>query len=306
MNPSYITQVLALPSSPDGALFCTLISSNNNTHDRASVLYIHGFTDYFFQYAMGNRFNQEGYDFYAIDLKRHGRSLTKEQKPNFCASISDFFEDIDAGIQAISALNNTTIYLLGHSNGGLVCSHYMAKGKERYKIKALLLNAPFFNFPLGNFLNTLSYWTAKIVSSIAPNASLRKGVTSVYPKSIHKEYYGEWEFDFNKKPLEGFPIYFSWVKAIIEAQKALSSLSIKVPVLVLYSSRSAKPKKYSPKVKQADIILDVEDIKRIAPRIKATISMVEIPNAMHDVFLSEKQVREYAYGETFAWLLKHK
>lgn len=305
MNPSYTTQVLALPSSPDGALFCTLISSNNNTRNRKSVLYIHGFTDYFFQYAMGDRFNQEGYDFYAIDLKRHGRSLTKEQKPNFCASISDFFEDIDAGIQTIYGLNNTTIYLLGHSNGGLVCSHYMAKGKERQKIKALLLNAPFFNFPLGNFLNMLSYWTAKIVSSIAPNASLRKGVTSVYPKSIHKEYYGEWEFDFNKKPLEGFPIYFSWVKAIIEAQKALSSLSIKVPVLVLYSNQSAKPKEYSPKVKQADIILDVEDIKRIVPSIKATISMVEIPNAMHDVFLSEKAVREYAYGETFAWLLTH-
>ncbi len=36
-----------------------------------AVLYIHGFIDYFFQTEMAEQFNQHGYDFYALDLRKY-------------------------------------------------------------------------------------------------------------------------------------------------------------------------------------------------------------------------------------------
>ena len=61
---------------------------------RGAVLYVHGFADYFFQRHMAERFAAEGYAFYALDLRKHGRSLRPHQHPNFCKSVTEYYADI--------------------------------------------------------------------------------------------------------------------------------------------------------------------------------------------------------------------
>ncbi|GAA3180448.1 hypothetical protein GCM10020255_074200 [Rhodococcus baikonurensis] len=44
---------------------------------RRAVLYVHGFTDYFFQKHLAEHFAEQGYAFFALDLRKCGRSSSR-------------------------------------------------------------------------------------------------------------------------------------------------------------------------------------------------------------------------------------
>ena len=47
---------------------------------KTAVLYVHGFNDYFFQKEMGDLFVDSCFNFYAVDLRKYGRSYLKDQR----------------------------------------------------------------------------------------------------------------------------------------------------------------------------------------------------------------------------------
>src|SRR5258706_6979078 len=119
--PGFEALELEFPDDYDGPVVATLVRLPTVNAPRGAVLYIHGFSDYFFQRHMAERFALEGYAFYALDLRKHGRSLRGRQHPNFCKSIAEYYEDLDRAIETIGA----PVLLAGHSTGGLGCSvHY--------------------------------------------------------------------------------------------------------------------------------------------------------------------------------------
>src|SRR3954471_14182339 len=87
----------------DGAVHATLVRLPAGEAPRGAVLYVHGFADYFFQRHMAERFAAEGYAFYAIDLRKHGRSILPHQHANFCKSIAEHYADISAALDVIDA-----------------------------------------------------------------------------------------------------------------------------------------------------------------------------------------------------------
>jgi len=52
----------------------------------------------------------------------------------------------------------------------------------------------------------------------------------------------------------------------------------------------------------ADIILDVKTMRRMAAMIGSQVTIYEIENAKHDIFLSKQSVREEAFNLMFRWL----
>ena len=50
------------------------------------------------------------------------------------------------------------------------------------------------------------------------------------------------------------------------------------------------------------IVLNVEDMKRVGPKLGRDVTMREIPNGVHDLFLSPAPARDQALGATLAWL----
>src|SRR5689334_5010384 len=78
---------LPFPDDYDGPVVATLVRLPVAAAPKGAVLYVHGFIDYFFQRHMAERFAAEGYAFYALDLRKHGRSLRSHQHSNFCKSI---------------------------------------------------------------------------------------------------------------------------------------------------------------------------------------------------------------------------
>ena len=244
---------------------------------------------------MCEKFHEHGFDFYAVDLRKYGRSLLPHQKPNY-------YEEITAFIKAIESNSSDDIYLLGHSTGGLIASCYMNYGEKRNDIKALVLNAPFLDMRESCLVTMMRYHFAKLGSAIKKDGKKDNAISSVYGESLHKDYYGEWDFNLAWKPIDGFPAYFKWFIAIVDAQRSLKGSHITVPVLLLHSSKSFKSKKYSPEVQQADVVLDIEDMKRIGPNLGNKVQLISIDNGQHDLFLSTKKVRERAFEEMFSWL----
>ncbi len=304
MSESFDDVVLNLPDDYEGKVIATLIISKQNISEHLSVLYVHGFFDYFFHPHLAELFLQHKINFFALDLRKCGRSLLSHQHSNYCKDISEYFEEIDEAIEIIRNNNNSKIILLGHSLGGLICSAYLNNGKNRDSISALVLNSPFFDFNEPSIIKAVIPFLGKVISTYFPYAKIRDHSLPVYAKSLHKEYYGEWGFNPEWKPLEeGYPIYFSWLNAVNNGFNFIKSHStIAIPVLVLHSSLSGKYKAWNQKLLEIDGVLNIQDIVRNGQRLGNDVTIISIFQGMHDVFLSKIEVRTYVFDKLMEWM----
>jgi len=307
LDTDFDYNTLDLAEDYEGKPVACLISAKANQGGRAAVLYLHGFVDYFFHPHVAAQFLQHDIDFYALDLRRYGRALLPGQHPNYCRDVAEYYEEIDLAIEQISQHTGQAIYLLGHSTGGLIASLYVSEGRQRQKIKALILNSPFFRFNLPPLLRTILPALSALVGYIAPYANTPGVLPPVYPQSLHKDYYGEWDFNLDWKPIDGFPAYFRWLHAISRAHKKVEKgLNLDLPIRVLHSSASSLIKEYGPLARDTDIVLNVEDIKQLGATLGPQVSLQEVQGAVHDVFLSAPDVREQAFADMFTWLAEIK
>lgn len=278
----------------DGRVISTLLYAECGS-ERA-ILYIHGYTDYFFQEHLAAGLVERGYNFYAIDLRKYGRSLLEGQHPNFCMSIREYYDDLTASIDFIGGQGVREIVILGHSTGGLLASMYAAEGEARDKISALVLNSPFLEFNTTALKRYFVIPVASLISRLLPFMHSKPELSPNYARSVHVDHYGEWEFNTDYKPIDGFPLYFSWLRAVRRAQRQLHwGLDIKCPVLVLCSTQSVDSKEWDQRYMKADGVLNVDDIVKYSKCLGSRVSVVQIEGGMHDLFLSERTVRERAF-----------
>lgn len=302
--PDFDATVLPLDDADDGALIATLVRRLCDAPSKRAVLYVHGFIDYFFQEHVADAFTSFGWDFYALDLRRYGRSLRPGQRPNYCTDLREYDAEIGAAIDIVRTEDaHDTLVLMGHSMGGLIVSMYAGRGPKRDSVSGLVLNSPFFRLTVPGprrFLLPI----AGALGAILPWGANRKGLSARYGESLLSEHKGEWTYDRRWKPLRGFPVYFGWVRAIRDAQAAAErGLGLAIPVLLLHSSQSMTPKgAWSDDYLTHDIVLDVNDMRRVGPTLGRDVTMREIPNGIHDLFLSPAPARDQALGAALAWL----
>ena len=118
LGADYQQMTLDFPSDYEGKVIATLVRKKAEEETRKAVLYIHGFIDYFFQTEMADQFNQYGYDFYALDLRKYGRSHLSHQHWYNVRSLSEYDAEISAALEQIAAEEHDSVILAGHSTGG--------------------------------------------------------------------------------------------------------------------------------------------------------------------------------------------
>jgi len=294
-----------LPDDYEGKVTASFISAKANHSQRKSILFIHGWSDYFFHPHVAHQFDIHGYDFYALELRKFGNSLLSHQHPNYCRSVEEYFKEISLALREIRKNSKQPIVLLGHSTGGLITGLYMNSGAERGLVSALILNSPFLEMKISRFSSFVMPFVTRMIASILPYSKIENTVSPVYNQSLHKDYFGEWDFNRDWKPINHFPTYFAWLIAVSGAQAKLKKHSaIKVPTLILHSSKSINPKKMSEEAQRSDCVLNVEHIRQIGPKLGQAITLIEIKDALHDIFLSKVEVRNHAFEEMFGWLEK--
>lgn len=303
LGSGYEQATLNFPDDYEGQVTATLVRKKMQQPTSKAVLYIHGFIDYFFQTEMAEQFNQHGYDFYALDLRKYGRSHLPHQKYYNVREIAEYDAEITQALDIIGAEGHDAILLSGHSTGGLTTTLYAAHHPDHPLIKALWVNSPFYDFNMNPIKKKLGLPNLSRVGKICPDLEFPSELNKWYVTSLHKNLKGEWYFNLEWKKTTYPWVRLSFVRAIFEAQKEIhQGVTLNVPALVMHSDQSKNPKKWHKNVQTSDVILDVKHIDKYARKIKGDVTISEIKNGVHDLILSEKSVREHVYQQLFAWL----
>ncbi|KAA9338338.1 alpha/beta hydrolase [Hymenobacter busanensis] len=307
LGPDFEQLTIAQPTDYEGAVCCTLVrhQAAGPLPDRA-VLYVHGFSDYFFQRELAEQWAAHGYRFYALDLRKYGRSLLPHQRPNNVRNLHEYFPDLDAALATIQREGHQTVVLNAHSTGGLIGALYAEVGARRDALAALVLNSPFFAMNQPWLLRHIGVPVVAALGRALPNVFLPGKLPESYGQSLHRNFQGEWEYHLPWKPIEVFPITMGWLRAIAAGHRAVArGLHVAQPVLVLHSARTVR--RYHPlndEFFEADAVLNVEHIRTLAPRLGPHVTVCAIEGGMHDLVLSRPAVRAEVYRQMFQWLGK--
>jgi alpha-beta hydrolase superfamily lysophospholipase len=298
LGTDYESVRLTFEDDDEGEVVATLVK--RPAPGRKAVLYLHGFVDYFFQKHLADFYVERGYSFYALDLRKYGRSLLPHQTPNFARSMSDYFPEIDEAVRLIRE-ENDVLLLNGHSTGGLTAALWADHVRGQGLVDGLFLNSPFLELNVPAPVRRTLGPVIKVLGRARPKMTFRGGVSGGYVHSIHRDHDGEWEFDLKLKPAEGFPVRLGWLIAIMRAHRQVhNGLNVDVPVLVMASTRTARGKNAD--VTSADVVLDVDDIARWSTRIGPHVTCVRIDGGLHDLALSAKPARTRFFDELDRWM----
>ena len=303
LGSGYEQATLNFPDDYEGQVIATLVRKKAAQTTNKAVLYIHGFIDYFFQTEMAEQFNQHGFNFYALDLRKYGRSHLPHQKYYNVREIAEYDAEISQALDIIGAEDHEAILLCGHSTGGLTTTLYAAHHPDHPLIKALWVNSPFYDFNMNPIKKKLGLPNISRVGKICPDLEFPSQLNKWYVTSLHKSLKGEWDFNLEWKKATYPLVRLSFIRAIFEAQKEIHrGVTLKVPALVMHSDQTKNPKKWHKYAQSSDLILDVNHIDKYAKKINGDVTICEIKNGLHDLVLSEKSVRENVYQQLFEWL----
>jgi alpha-beta hydrolase superfamily lysophospholipase len=301
-------QQLTLPLGEDaeGPLVATLVRSlpsplaafTAKLRD-VDVLYVHGWSDYFFQVELARFWNRLGARFYALDLRKYGRSLRPGQTPGYVTSLDDYDADIAAARAAMGS--GRRLVLLGHSTGGLTLTLWAARHPG--EAAALVLNSPWLELQLGSLARQVITPLVQGRARLDPLGAHPEVDLGFYTRAQRElatlpAGHEEW------RPERGFPTHPGWLSAVIAGHGTVArGIDVGCPVLVLLSTASSNPLVWSDAMTTSDSVLVVDDIARAATRIGGDVTIRRIPEAIHDVFLSRDAPRAAAYGAVREWAL---
>ncbi len=304
LGTPYYAETIELTDDDEGLVVATLVfrPAEGATGGRRAVLHLHGFADYFFQTMAADYWVSRGYDFYALDLRKYGRSIRPHQTPNFVTDLGHYYEEIDEAMGRVRERDgHEHVVMSGHSTGGLIAALWA--DERRPALAGMVLNSPWLDLHGSFLLRTAATTAIDQIGARRPYLTIPRTVSGLYAQSLHREHRGEWDFNLAWKPLESWPVYAGWLRAVRRGHARMHrGLAVGAPVLVLTSGASSFPRAWDETCGVNDIVLDVEQIRRWAHKLGDHVTLTKIPGALHDVTLSAEPVRTVAFAEVSRWL----
>lgn len=318
LGESFEQRTLPLGHDSEGEVVATLVRRLPHPFTAAfgalrdvDVIAVHGWSDYFFQTEVARFWNRLGARFYALDLRKYGRSLRDGQTPGYVTSLNTYDEDIAAALDVIRGESggrgrgsrSRRLVLVGHSTGGLILSLWAARHPRA--AAALVLNSPWLELQIGALGRQALAPLVRAAAWVDPLGRHPEVDLGFYTRAQRElgslpemsEVSARW------RPERGFPTHPGWLAAILAGHTTVASgIDVGCPSLVLLSSAWAPPLQWSDAMTAADSVLDVDDIARAATRIGSLVTVARIPGAIHDVFLSAPQPRAQAFDTLHDWL----
>ncbi|HEY6787217.1 MAG TPA: alpha/beta hydrolase [Trebonia sp.] len=314
LGAGYQQQVIDLGDDPDGegAVEAVLVRREPRPGEDAHgvVLYVHGFTDYFFQAELADFLAARGLPFYALDLRKCGRARRPGQTAHYVSDLALYDVELDRALAIVTAEHpGLPVTLVAHSTGGLIAALWLARRRGADTAAAIdtpvagvVLNSPWLDLQGSPVLRGPATQAMRVLARVRPFQVI-PAKPGVYGQTLHVSGTGEWDFDLDLKPLVGFPVTFGWINAIRRGHARVHrGLDIDVPVLVLRSARSLPSGTYTATSDQADLVIDAAQIGRWAGSLGRQVTDVPVEGGRHDVFLSLPEPRARAYEALDAWL----
>jgi alpha-beta hydrolase superfamily lysophospholipase len=295
-EPLVATLVRSIPNRV-GALFAPLRD--------VDVLYVHGWSDYFFQRELAQFWTSRGARFYALDLRRYGRSLRDGEHAGYIDKLDDYDADIEAALDAMGRTDagaRRRLVLFGHSTGGLTLTLWAARHPGR--AAALVLNSPWLELQLGAIGRQALAPLVEMRARFDPRGNQPAVDLGFYTRAqveIGSLPGGEEREAW--RPDRGFPTAPAWLAAVMEGHRRIAGgVDVGCPAFVLLSMHSTPPLTWRDSMTASDSVLWVDDIARAATRIGRLVTIARIDGAIHDVFLSRPAPRAAAFSALADWL----
>ncbi len=336
LGDGFEQRTLPLGTDDEGPVVCTLVRSlpsrarltqladDNRSLAGFDVLYVHGWSDYFFNPTLAKFFTDRGANFYALDLRKYGRSLRRWQTPGYIEDFETYDRDIAVALQAMDRpvpkkpkagvephdlpcqprAGTKPLLLVGHSTGGLTLSLWA----NRYPgaAQGLLLNSPWLEFQLSDIGRHAVSPLINLGAKLIPKEALPQIDMGFYTRAQREVADSQDPMTINEtwRPELTHAVHSGWLQAVFAGQGEVSAgLRIECPVGVMLSRKFGIPAKWDSELTRADSVLDVETIARDALNLGPYVSIIRIDGALHDVFLSETHVRHVAYLRMEQWLV---
>ncbi|MFJ3957793.1 alpha/beta hydrolase [Arthrobacter sp. NPDC090010] len=267
-----------------------------------AVLFLHGWSDYFFNRDLAEFFAGQGLDFFALDLHNHGRNLRPDTTGGYVADLRHYDADIQAALDVVNEGGEARpLILMGHSTGGLVAALWAANHPGR--VDGLVLNSPWLEMHGSPVVRHAARSLLAPLSRVRPKTVLRLPERGFYWRSISAEAEGEWELDERYRPPLAFPVRAGWLSAILSGQGQVArGLELPMPIVVLMSSSSSNGPLWREDMRRSDAVLDVNTMALRALELGRSVTLERVDGALHDVFLSPAPVRGEAYARLERWL----
>ncbi len=305
LGPEFQALTLDVGPDPDGEgqAQATLVAYKRDTPgfaQRPALLWVHGMTDYFFNVPAAEHFHALGYAFYAVDLRKCGRSRLPGQRWHYASDLGYYYTDLDAALEAIPT---PTAVPMGHSTGGLICALWLADRRPA-RVAGLILNGPWLEMmsvpPL--VVRALSP-IINVVGAVAPKIPFPGGNLTAFGDSLHSSRHGVWDYDLELKPLGGHRKYVGWLRTILAGfARVRRGIEVGVPFLTICSTQSILGQPYSEASHYADIVVDAQQTIRRAPNLGARGTLRPVRGARHEAFASREPALGHVFDSCDAWL----
>lgn len=330
LGPGFAQRTLELLEDDAGTVIATLVRHlpaedpdalpGTPSSPRFVGLWLHGWNDYFHQKELARRISAAGGAFYALDLRRYGRSLREDDLPGYVTALSEYDEDISAALDVIRAEQGvgTDLVMLGHSTGGLTAALWAHRHPGA--LRALVLDSPWLEFQASTIVRVIATTVADAWARAQPTAVVPVPDGGIYGRVLagwdeekdgHRPegtdgdqfYEGGWPTDPRWRAMPSHPVRPGWLSAVRAGQAQVAAgLDITCPILVMSSARSDLSGKWSEDSRATDTVLDVTQIAERTINLGPLVTLARFEGAIHDVFLSEGPVRARVYAEMDRWL----
>lgn len=306
LGEDYRVRTIELEPDDEGEVVASLVRYAPPTPEplrpSRAVLYVHGWSDYFFQTGLAEFWHAQGAAFYALDLRKYGRSLRPHQTPGYVTDLRTYDEEIEAALDQVhrDLGLRARVMIMGHSTGGLISVLWANRHPGR--VHGLVLNSPWLELQGAAVVRHVSAPAVQRLARLQPKAPLPNIDPGFYARTLRAADGGEWTYDDVWRPVPSFPARAGWLAAVMAGHAEVArGLHIGTPVLMLASARTVISPRWSEDMRAADVVLDVELLARRAVQLGPVVSVVRIAGGLHDLTLSPAPVRARLYAEISRW-----
>ncbi len=317
LGPGFSSRTIELLDDAEGECVATLVRATPTTDARVTVLYLHGRNDYFFQTEMAQRLSAAGAAFYALDMRKYGRSLRPHQTIGYADDLSVYDEEIGLAIELIrDERDDDPLVLMGHSTGGLIATLWAHRHPG--VLAGLILNSAWLE------MQSMSAWRGAMapvigrIASRSPMWEVPTGGSGLYGRSLagrassglpipaglaeDDPSVAGWPIAHEWKRPESYPVPASWLEAIMAGHETIEKdVALECPVLSMVSTSAYFDEEWSERAFVSDTVLDPVVIAQRSLNLSNMVTIARFPGK-HDLVLSDAPVREAVYDTMLGWL----
>lgn len=250
---------------------------------KATLLFVHGYGEHCGRYGhVLSWFHERGFDVAAFDYRGHGKA---EGTRGHVVRYREYLDDLDAFVSHnLKRLpQDRKVYLVGHSNGGLITAAYILEQPEG--IDGAVLSSPMLGFAVK--INPLKSLLGKTMSAIYPSLALPSEIPLEHlstDKSVGEAY--------GRDPLVHKVATARWYTEALAQQGTVlrNADRIQVPILVMQAG--------------ADKVVDPEVSQNFLAAVGSADKELRWYDGLyHEIF--NETIKQEVFADLETWLSKH-